>query len=52
MLCVLFKTYLLLAIPVEDLTKFNVVATVHIADLKIESTEDGKGSSVLSSSYA
>lgn len=43
MVSILFTSYLVLGVPANDQGKFDVVATIHLADLKTVSTEDGKG---------
>ncbi len=43
MLCILFESYMLLATASEDLQQFHVAVCMHVADIKIETTEDGKG---------
>ena len=43
MVSILFTSYLVLAVPANDQGRFNVVATIHLADLKMVSTQDGKG---------
>jgi hypothetical protein len=43
MLCILFKSYLMVATANEDLQQFTVAVCMHVADIKIEATEDGKG---------
>ena len=42
-MCALFKAYLVLAVPQINMSKFNVVAVIHLADLKMEAAEDSKG---------
>lgn len=42
-LCILFETHVILAVPARQAEKFDVVAVVHLSDLKIESTSDGNG---------
>jgi hypothetical protein len=43
-LCILFETHMILAVPARQAEKFDMVAVIHLSDLKIESTSDGKGS--------
>ena len=43
MLCALFKAYLVLGIPRPHVNKFDVVAIIHLADLKVEIAEDSRG---------
>lgn len=43
MLCALFKAYLVLGTPRAHLNQFDVVAIIHLADLKVEIAEDSKG---------
>lgn len=42
-LCVLFEQSLLVALPVAASAKFDIVALVHLQDLKVDSASDGKG---------
>lgn len=43
MLCMLFKDYLVVAAPAARHTKFDIAATIYLADAKAVSTEDGRG---------
>lgn len=43
MLCALFKAYLVLGTPRAHLNKFDVIAIIHLADLKVEVAEDSRG---------
>ena len=43
MLCALFKAYLVLGTARGHLNKFDVVAIIHLADLKVEVAEDCRG---------
>lgn len=42
-LCVLYQHSLLIALPVAAAAKFDVVALIHLQDLKLDSASDGKG---------
>jgi hypothetical protein len=42
-LCILFASHLVLAIPSRSSTKFMILALIHLSDLKLESSTDGKG---------
>lgn len=42
-LCILFETHLVMAVPAKQAEKFDVIAVVHLSDLTMESTSDGKG---------
>ena len=42
-LCVLFQTHLMIGVPVNNSSKFEIIALIHLSDLKIESTCDGRG---------
>lgn len=42
-LCVLFASHFVLAIPSRSGPKFMILAVVHLSDLKLESSTDGKG---------
>lgn len=43
MLCVLFKSCLILAVPASDFRRYQLVACVGLRDFRVESTENGKG---------
>lgn len=43
-LCVLFETHVILTVPARQVEKFDVIAVIHLSNLKIASTSDGKGS--------
>lgn len=43
MLCALFDSYLLLATPKSETTKFDVVAIISLKDIQIEKSEGGRG---------
>lgn len=43
MLCALFKSCLILAVPNETGRLFNIVAVISLSDLRIEATDNGKG---------
>lgn len=42
-LCILFASHLVLAIPSRSSPKFMILAVIHLSDLKLESSTDGKG---------
>jgi hypothetical protein len=42
-LCILFETHMIMAVPARQAEKFDVIAVIHLSDLKTESTSDGKG---------
>lgn len=42
-LCILFATHMVFAMPSRLSAKFDVIAVVHLSDLNVESTVDGKG---------
>jgi hypothetical protein len=42
-LCVLYQQSLLIALPTAAAAKFDVVALIHLHDLKVDSASDGKG---------
>lgn len=42
-MCVLFASHLILAIPSRSSPKFMILAVIHLSDLKLESSSDGKG---------
>jgi hypothetical protein len=42
-LCILFETHLVMAVPAKQAEKFDVIAVIHLSDLKMESASDGKG---------
>ena len=42
-LCVLYQQTLLIALPLATASKFDVVALIHLHDLKVDSASDGKG---------
>lgn len=44
MLCVLFKSCLILAVPDSDVRQYQIVVCVGLRDFRVESTENGKGS--------
>ena len=41
---ILFEKHFVMTVPAKQAEKFDVVALVHLSDLKIESASDGKGS--------
>lgn len=43
MLCMMFKDYLVVAAPAARNAKFDIVATIYLADANAVSTEDGRG---------
>lgn len=43
MLCVLFKSYLILAVPDSDFRRYQIVTCAGLRDFRVESTENGKG---------
>lgn len=43
MLCVLFKSYLLLATPERGSIRYNVIALISVLDVQIEKPDDGRG---------
>ncbi|KAI4254091.1 MAG: hypothetical protein L6R42_007332 [Xanthoria sp. 1 TBL-2021] len=43
MLCVLFKTHLLLAVPQSDTFRYHVVALINLHGSQIEKSDDGRG---------
>ena len=45
-LCILFETHMIMAVPARQSDKFDIVAVIHLSDLKTESTSDGKGNSL------
>lgn len=42
-LCMLYTSHFILAIPSRSSPKFMILAVVHLSDLKLESSTDGKG---------
>jgi hypothetical protein len=42
-LCILFETHLVMAVPAKQVEKFDVIAVIHLSDLKMESASDGEG---------
>lgn len=46
-LCILFDSSLVVALPAEASSRFEVVAFIHLSDLKVESPGDGRGESCL-----
>src|SRR6202012_5546132 len=42
-LCVLFRSSLVIALPAGATTKFEVIAFLHLPDIKVESASDGRG---------
>ena len=44
-MCVLFASHLLLALPSRSNPKFMILAVIHLSDLKLDSSTDGKGTS-------
>jgi hypothetical protein len=42
-MCMLFVSHLILAIPSRSSPKFMILAVVHLSDLKLDSSTDGKG---------
>lgn len=44
MLCVLFRSCLILAVPDSDVRQYQIVVCVGLRDFRVESTENGKGS--------
>jgi hypothetical protein len=42
-MCMLFASHLILAIPSRSSPRFMILAVVHLSDLKLESSTDGKG---------
>lgn len=45
MLCMMFKDYLVIAAPVAEHAKFDIVVIIYLSDAKVVSTEDGRGAS-------
>ncbi len=43
MLCVLFKTHLLLAVPQSDTFRYHVVALIDLHGSQTEKSDDGRG---------
>lgn len=43
MLCMMFKDYLLLAVPAAGYAMFDIVVTIYLSDAKVVSSQDGKG---------
>ena len=43
MLCVLFKSYLLLATPAAGGARYHVVAVMGLSDLQIDKPDNGRG---------
>lgn len=43
MLCVLFKSYLLLATPKRGSTRYNVMAIMSVLDIQVEKPDNGRG---------
>ena len=44
-MCVLFASHLILALPSRSSPKFMILAVIHLSDLKLDSSTDGKGTS-------
>ena len=42
-LCILFATHMIMAVPARQAGKFDVIAVIHLSDLKTKSTSDGTG---------
>lgn len=49
-LCLLFAAHLVLSIPSRLSEKFDVIAVVHLSNLSMESTNDGRGMSLMMTS--
>ena len=45
-LCILFETHMIMAVPARQAEKFDIIAVIHLSDLKTESTSNGKGKSI------
>lgn len=43
MLCVLFKSYLILAIPKPGGTQYSVMAIMSLSDIQIDKPDNGRG---------
>ncbi|KAK2757606.1 hypothetical protein FQN54_004575 [Arachnomyces sp. PD_36] len=43
MMCTLFNSHLLIAMPLEDGRRFSIAACLHLAELRIESSDNRKG---------
>lgn len=43
MLCVLFKSYLILAIPKVGSTQYSVMAIISLSDIQIDKPDNGRG---------
>lgn len=43
MLCVLFKSHLLLAIPKQGTAKFSIAAIISLKDTQIDKSDNGRG---------
>ena len=50
-LCLLFASHLVLAIPSRSSPKYMILAVIHLSDLKLESSTDGKGMITISSNW-
>lgn len=43
MLCALFRSYLVLAVPYKHAASFHVVACINLENVKLEPADNGKG---------